>query len=230
MKRTSKRKLAVMAMAAVAIAGAVAAVGEGTTRHARHARVRAHTIGPRDLVAASGYLGLSTVALAGDLQAGKTLAEVANATPGKSADGLIGALVAEKRTRLQTLAGTLDKRVSAEVNRNGSARGLAGKRHRGAAAGAVAAPDRIETLAAGYLGLTPARLAQDLRSGQTLGQLADATRGRSAAGLVGTLVLARRERLAVAVAAHRITAARAAVISQRLLTRMSAAVDRRPSR
>jgi hypothetical protein len=192
--------------------------------------VRAHAIGPRDLVAASGYLGVPAAQLAGDLQAGKTLAEVANATPGKSAAGLVEALVAEKRNRLQTLTATLDKRVSAEVNRNGSAPRLAGKRHRGAVMGAIAAPDRLQTLAAGYLGITPAQLQQRLRSGQTLGQLANATSGRSVTGLVGTLVLARRERLAVAVATHRLTAARAAALSQRLVGRVSVAVNRRPSR
>jgi hypothetical protein len=233
MKGTSTRKLTVIAMVAAVIAGAglaVAAVGEGPTRHAKHARARGHAIGPLDLAAASSYLGLSTAQIAADLQAGKTLADVASATPGKSDAGLEAALVVEKRNRLQTLAATLHKRVSAEVNRKAFIRALAGKRHRGAATGAITASDRLETLAAGYLGIGPAKLQQELQSGQTLAQVASATAGRSAVGLIGTLVLARREALALAVATHRITPARAAALSQRLVRRISATVNRRLSR
>ena len=229
MKGTSKRELAIMAMVAVLIGGAiaaVAAVGQGTSRHAKHARVHRRAVGPRDLAAASAYLGVSAVQLAGDLQAGKTLANVVEATPGRSDAGLVEALVAEKRQRLQRLVAALPRRVHAEVNGNGSAPARSGQRDRGAAVGAAASPDRLETLAAGYLGITAAQVQQDLRSGQTLGQLADATRGRSAIGLVGTLVLARRESIAEAVAAHRLSPARAAALSQRLVRRVSAAVNR----
>jgi hypothetical protein len=233
MKGTSKRELAIMAMVAVLIGGAVAAVaavGEGTSRHAKHARLHRRAVGPRDLAAASAYLGVSAAQLAGDLQGGKTLANVADTTPGKSPAGLIEALVAEKRQRLQRLTAALPRRVHAEVNGNGAAPALGGQRDRSAAAGAVAAPDRLETLAAGYLGITPAQLQQELRSGHTLGQVANATPGRSALGLVGTLVLARREQLAEALAAHRISPARAAALSQRLVRRVSTTVNRGQSR
>jgi len=61
-----------------------------------------HGPGP-ELAAAATYLGISEDALRADLQAGKTLAQVADATSGKSASGLIDALVAADRTRIAAL-------------------------------------------------------------------------------------------------------------------------------
>ncbi len=62
-----------------------------------------------DLAAAATYLGVSDSDLQTDLQSGKTLAQVANATTGKSSSGLIAALVAAAKTRLEgaVTAGTL---------------------------------------------------------------------------------------------------------------------------
>lgn len=42
----------------------------------------------------SSYLGIPSKKIAAKLKAGKTLAEIANATPGKSAAGLVDAIVA----------------------------------------------------------------------------------------------------------------------------------------
>ncbi len=55
---------------------------------------------------------------------------------------------------------------------------------------------RAIATAAGYLGLTATQLESDLKSGKTLGQVADATAGKSQAGLIGALVAARKARLA----------------------------------
>ena len=65
--------------------------------------------GGDDLAAAATYLGLSQSDLQTALQSGKTLAQVANATSGKSAAGLIDALVAAEKTELAAAvtAGTL---------------------------------------------------------------------------------------------------------------------------
>jgi hypothetical protein len=49
--------------------------------------------------------------------------------------------------------------------------------------------------AAGYLGISAATLQADLRSGQTLAQIASATSGKSTAGLVAALVKASNGRL-----------------------------------
>ena len=62
-----------------------------------------------DLAGAATYLGISQSDLQTDLQSGKTLAQIANATSGKSSSGLIAALVAASKTRLEAAvtAGTL---------------------------------------------------------------------------------------------------------------------------
>jgi hypothetical protein len=192
--------------------------------------VRAYVIGPRDLAAAADYLGLSTVQLAGDLQAGRSLAEVAAATPGRSAAGLSAALVAEKRGRLERLSATLSRRVNAEVNRNAGTPAGGKARQSRAPAATVPAPERLQPAAAAYLGISPLRLARELGSGLTLGQIADATAGKSAVGLVAALVLARRERLALAVAAGRLSGEQASVLGARLVSRMTVAVNRRAAR
>ena len=52
------------------------------------------------LDAAATYLGLSETDLITQLQAGKTLGEIADATSGKSKAGLIAALVADEKSHL----------------------------------------------------------------------------------------------------------------------------------
>ena len=207
----------------------MAAGGLGTYGHARgrDARARVHGVGTRDLAAAARYLGLSPVQLATDLQAGRSLAEVADSTPGRSATGLEAVLVAEKRSRLGTLTGTVGKRVNGEVNRSARARAAAKERRTRASASRVPPPERLQAFAAAYLGISPLSLAKELRSGLTLGQIADATPGKSAVGLVGSIVLARRERLAQAVAAGRLSPEQASALGSRLISRMTAAVKRR---
>jgi hypothetical protein len=72
-----------------------------------------------DLAAAATYLGLSQNDLQTDLQSGKTLAQVANATSGKSAAGLIDALVAAEQTKLAAAvsAGTLTQTQADQITK-----------------------------------------------------------------------------------------------------------------
>jgi hypothetical protein len=51
-----------------------------------------------DLDAAAAYLGVTSAVLQSDLQSGKTLAQVATATSGKTTAGLVDALVAAETT------------------------------------------------------------------------------------------------------------------------------------
>ena len=62
-----------------------------------------------DLATAASYLGVTRSQLRTDLQSGKSLADVAQATDGKSVDGLIAAIVAAEKDRLakDVTAGTL---------------------------------------------------------------------------------------------------------------------------
>ncbi len=86
---------------------------------------------------------------------------------------------------------------------------------------------RRDLAAAAYLGITPVQLHEGLRSGRTLAQIAEATPGKSRAGLLDALVSATKKRLDHSVAAGKITQARAARREQRLDQRISALVQRK---
>ena len=75
--------------------------------------------------------------------------------------------------------------------------------------------------AASYLGLSDAQLLSDLRSGQTLAQIAKA-RGKSVAGLQQAITAAIKARLDKAVAAGRITQAQ----ENKILSRIGRGLDR----
>jgi hypothetical protein len=77
-----------------------------------------------DISAAAAYLGLSQSALFQQLQSGKTLAHIANATSGKSASGLIDALVAaqEKEIAAAVKSGILSQATADQITANLKAR------------------------------------------------------------------------------------------------------------
>jgi hypothetical protein len=91
----------------------VAAVGAGTAaacdhngshnaqyrvKAARYAPAHHHRAGLLALPAA--YLGLTTDQLRSRLKSGQTLAQIANATPGKSAQGLVDYVLAQAKAKL----------------------------------------------------------------------------------------------------------------------------------
>ena len=97
-----KQKVTGVAAAAVMLVGGGSAVAATRGDHGAGR--------PGDpLATAATYLGVSESTLRSDLQSGKTLAAIANATPGKSAAGLIAALVAKAESDIQA-------RVTAMVN------------------------------------------------------------------------------------------------------------------
>ncbi|HEY3541929.1 MAG TPA: hypothetical protein VGK79_05230 [Gaiellaceae bacterium] len=171
--------------AALAAVGVAALAGGGTAIAAKghtHAGVAALSAaappagrhGPPGLAAAAGYLGTTATALRLQLQAGATLARIADATSGKSASGLIDALVADARTRFgANVPLDLRQRITELVN------GVA-RHERGPGGGLQAA--------AGYLGTTPEALRTQLAGGKTLAEIANATSGKSAQGLIDALV------------------------------------------
>jgi hypothetical protein len=79
--------------------------------------------------------------------------------------------------------------------------------------------------AASYLGLSQSELATQLRSGKTLAQIAAATPGKSAAGLVDALVAATTTKLDAAVKAGRLTPALEQTILAKLRAGVTALVD-----
>jgi hypothetical protein len=145
---------------------------------------------PALLLVAARYLGVSAPTVRRELAAGHTLAQIAAATPGRSAAGLVDVLVAARVAAIRSAAaeGRLSKDV--ETRRLSRVRKvIAAAVAHGRAASPVAFPLRQ---AAAYLGLRVKQLRDELRKGRTLAQIADTTRGRSANGLVDALVASRR--------------------------------------
>jgi hypothetical protein len=235
MRRSVKQRAVATAAVTALLAGggiaAVSATGQSTLRRhtaARHGlRTRA-----RELAAAAVYLGVSPSQLEGELSGGKTLAQVADATAGKSAAGLTQALVATGRAKLATASAKLPRRVAAELNRPGGPAGAArragGRRATGASriAALFARPTATGAVAAAYLGVATSQLRAELTSGKTLAQVADATAGKSQGGLVVALVAAKRAKIAAAAAAGRLTPARQAKRLATLDKRVAALVQR----
>ncbi len=144
---------------------------------------------PRPLLAsAASYLGVSSARLREELRGGKSLAQIAKETPGKSEAGLIAAV---DRQRLTKASKRLQRRVAAQVRAPG------GRLKR-----------RILTLredALSYLGLTSSELRSEQRS-KTLAQIAQSTAGKSEAGLREAIYNARKQQLEAAVSAGTISA------------------------
>jgi hypothetical protein len=201
-----------------------ASAGRGASRAGPAPRLPPHG----DLAIAVAYLGITPARLLADLRSGKTLAQVAGATNGRSVSGLVDRIVAARETALAGAVASggltpaqekadlasLRTRVAARVSRVGGYRSAVGQR-------AVPAP----AAAAAYLGISQARLRVELRTGQTLAQLADGTKGKSAGGLIAAIVADTKARLDVAVAAGRLTPASEQALLGRQQQRIAAEVN-----
>lgn len=230
MRRGVRQKVIAGAAVAVLVAGgavaAVSATGQSSdgnrSGHGHAGRARA-----RELSAAATYLGVSQAQLASELRSGKSLAQVAEAAGnGRSTSGLIAALEASKKAKLDAVASSLAARVAADVNRPG---GPVGRHAFGAARlkALFAARRQLGQAAASYLGTTPAALRSQLRSGKSLAQIADATAGKSKAGLVATLVAAWQRTPSARSASASLSSAQRARRQQRLERRVAHLVQRR---
>jgi hypothetical protein len=244
MRRDQKRKdrglkrnaLIGAAVAAIAAGGVIvvvpAATGQGTHpshRRARPAQLHAghrgahehrhgHGHGHGGIAVAASYLGLTTVQLRSDLRSGRTLAQIAETTSGRSTSGLLDALLSAKTATFAT-SGTLSAakllrlrtRLTAKVERVSTA-----------PAGANL------SAAASYLGVGTAQLHRELRSGTTLAQIASATPGSSPAGLIAALASAGKSRLAAAAASGALTPKREKALLSALPRRVTNEVGRLP--
>jgi hypothetical protein len=171
-KRTLKRKLMLGVAVAAVLAGGTAAV-------VMAAQPAGHSRRHGALATAASYLGLSTPQLRDELRAGKSLAQIADATSGRSEAGLIAVLEAARKQKLAAAAAGVTARVTAEVEAVGGPRTHRGleRWHR-----------QLLGSSASYLGLPKSKLAAELRTGKTLAQVASETPGKSDAGLVEALV------------------------------------------
>ncbi len=83
-----------------------------------------HIVFEDSLGAAATYLGTTTADLQTKIRAGQTLAQIANATAGKSRDGLFNALVADATAKIDAAqkAGTITAEVATQLKANLSTR------------------------------------------------------------------------------------------------------------
>ncbi len=258
---SSKRKLALGAVLTVALAlgGAAVAAAAGHGNGKKEKAKTAKTLRPStnaaamfgrlggfgmgaNLAAVTSYLGISAATLKSDLRSGKTLAQIADSTPNKSAAGLIQTLVTDAQTQLAAAvsAGKLTQSQSDAISTNltqaitnlvngtfpaGCVPAASGPTP-ASAAGSAPAPRSRPT--ATYLGISAATLKTDLKSGKTLAQIADATPNKSAAGLIQTLVAEQQTDLAKAVTAGKLTQAQSDALSANLTQRVTALVNGTP--
>lgn len=217
MSRPLERKLLLALAACAVLAGVGAAVvmaaqPGSSAPHAPAVLTRAvHRHGGGLLTDAGAYLGVSREQLRTELRSGKSLADIAGATPGKSAEGLIQALESATKTKLAAQAARLHARITAAVNGHGLAAGHT--RHAG-----------LLATAARYLDISRSQLRSDVRSGKTLAQVANSTSGKSEAGLIQALVAARQAEVSAAVKAGTITQARGEAVLAKLTQRVTARV------
>jgi len=223
-----------IAVAAASLAGAGAAVAESGHAHSNPLMHGLRGGGPGgmhdDLSAAATYLGLTESELQTKLQNGKTLAQVANASDGKSVDGLVDALVAAAKKHIAAdvssgrltqaqadqIESGLKQQITNRVNSTGSPGGPHGRGgpHRGGL-----------DAAATYLGLSQSDLMTQLQSGKTLGAIAGATAGKSKTGLIAALVADEKSHLAQAVKDGRLTQAQADALSANIESRVTDEVN-----
>jgi hypothetical protein len=226
-----KTRIALVTVGLLALAGgstALASKGNAQTTKTL-AAPSGERHGPGDeLDAAASYLGTTAASLLTQLQAGKTLAQVATATNGKPTTGLIAALVAAEKTEIAAavtsgkltqaqadqIAPTLTQRLTELVNGVHPAGGPGGGFGHGPGGGG----DDLAA-AATYLGSTRANLLTELQAGKTLAQVATATTGKSTAGLIAALVAAEKTEIAGKVTSGELTQAQAdqitATVTQR---------------
>ncbi len=148
---------------------------------------------PTRLQDAATYLGISVEELKAELSEGKSLAQIAAATPGRSESGLIETLVQQRRQRIAKEAESLPKRVKEAVVKPGGPGSGSG--------GGMLAVART------YLGISATELTKELHSGKSLGAIAESTPGRSRDGLGNALSAAREQQLESAAQAGKLSQA-----------------------
>lgn len=231
-----KTRIALVTVGLLALAGgstALASKGNAPTKKTLAASSGGQH-GPGDeLDAAASYLGTTAASLLTQLQAGKTLAQVAAATNGKSTVGLIAALVAAEKTEIAAavtsgkltqaqadqITPTLTQRFTDLVNGVHPAGGPGGPGGFGHGPGRGGGDDLAA--AATYLGSTTTSLLTQLQAGKTLAQVAAATSGKSTAGLIAALVAAEKTEIAGKVTSGELTQAEADQMTATLTARFT---------
>jgi hypothetical protein len=177
---------------------------------------------------AATYLGISEQALLSDLQGGKSLAQVAGSTPGKSATGLISALVSDATAAIDKALASgrissrqasqvtshLTQMITALVDRTGPLPG------RPPGVGAAADWGAIEA-AAGALGISPAQLRSDLTAGQSVATVAS-SRKVALSTVESAVVTAVDKQIAGLESSGRLTSTEASALTSQVPQRVDA--------
>ncbi len=203
------------AIVAVGVVVAIATTGGGGHRHASVASAShpARVGSASQIAAASSYLGVSSAKLRHEMRSGHTLAQIA-ATHGKSTAGLIDALAAQRAAQLR--ASTGKKLTPAQVQARVTILRKRLARQIARVPGYVGLP-----ASARYLGISPAQLRAELQAGRSLAQIADATPGKSASGLIDARVSSREAAIKAALASGRISKTTAATLLSSLRQRIT---------
>jgi hypothetical protein len=211
MSRLTKRRLALLtALLAMLAGGATGALGSsgggGRTKTAHaHSGKRVSL-----LSVAAGYLGLPEAQIRSELHSGKSLAQIAEASSGHTSGGLIAALVGSRSAHLS-------ERITTLVSSPGGAKHAAKKSARTSA----------RAVALAYLGLSRNEARSRLRAGRSLGEIADATPGRSASGLIDAIVANAAQHSAPKPAAGHLSKSAQTARLARIRKRVSAVVARK---
>jgi hypothetical protein len=227
--RSSIRQRALIGVAAIAIVAAVliATLGSGAHRAHTAAAKASHPLTSGDIDVAASYIGVSPPQLRGDLRRGRTLAQIAAASGGRSTSGLVDALAAAKRSQLEAAlaAGRLSKQQLATRLRGLRRRAeVEIDRAHGVSVGSV----RYLPVTSSYLGLSPTQLHDEHRAGRSLAEIADGRAGKSAAGLIDALLADRRASLQRDVATGTLSRDAAARVESGLRARITRQVERKP--
>ena len=158
---------------------------------------------------AADYIGITPQELRDEMGSDKSMADVAIAH-GKTRDGLVAALTAAVGTHIEALVD-----------------------HKGFPARDAGPGPGVKGLVLGhsfqaaldYLGLTPQEVMTQLREGKSLGQIADATDGKSRQGLIDAIVADESAKVDQAQTNGRITAEQAERMKARLSERVTQWVD-----
>jgi hypothetical protein len=202
MNLSPKRKIVVGGIAALAVAGAGAAIGatQFDSPSARSAAI---------VTDAANQLGVQPGALSNALK--------------KAEENQVDAAVAAGRlTQAQAdkIKAAIESGQAPLVGGGGFERGLG----RGGGGGFFGGGGGQLAAAATYLGVTQAELQSDLQSGKTLASVATA-QGKTAAGLVSAMVAAQKTKLDAAVTAGNLTQTQAQSIESNLQQRTTDLVN-----
>lgn len=184
------------------------------------------------------YLGLTMADLKTKLP-GTSLGAIANATPGKSRAGLVAELQNSVNAAIDKAlaANTITKEQSDKAKAD--APGQIAKfvdhvyEQRPAPKTTTRVPKAVEFIgdaigvARDYLGISQLDLAKALREGKSLGEIANATPGKSRDALVAQLTTAANTRIDKAAADGKVTAAVAATLKGQVGPAVTALVDRK---